>query len=311
MTTIDIESQIVNNFRSFINDINLDTTLDLQVNGAKFLKLYDYISYTYDVYKKINNTINICILSYNIYIYVYLHNTNDNFNFWNYRWLIHILAICIICVNKTNYYKNIIQRLSDWISGWNNRKNTKRLLLSFINKTTLNVVTSIYIVMYINWTLSPITWLIYVPFYILYLTFNVLCLYMLNLIYYNSSYRNTTNSILEYVCKFLDAHQDNIYSSLVEYYHDKSLANLVETDTYIESKSCTICMQDDCANMAQLKQCKHIFCYNCLHEWYNESTHSFKCPLCRVTLDKSLNNMPIIFDILMNLIRNIIQNLVW
>ena len=51
--------------------------------------------------------------------------------------------------------------------------------------------------------------------------------------------------------------------------------------------TCTICMEDKYIDEECITNCNHIFCKNCIHEWFEKKKTS--CPSCRSDIEYYLN----------------------
>lgn len=57
-----------------------------------------------------------------------------------------------------------------------------------------------------------------------------------------------------------------------------ALVAAISPKTEAEGPTCAICLNELTESIGQLSECKHTFCFECIHK---ESVHSTTCPLCR------------------------------
>jgi len=292
--TANLNRQIENFIRD--SDMRVDIN-NRQMNGTELASLYNLYTRIWDTYTNIRKATNIALLSYNIYLW---RNSG-----WNYKCIASVATIGFICLRKTEVYTKAIRWSIGWISGWNNRQTIRTGLVQGRNECLLEVMSAGGVLLGLSWQFSPLTWLMCMPSAITRGLYYGLGLYGLNYILRD----DIQQRLIDFLVEILSTLNSNISGVMNNTNHQQSHAyafeDLVVLHTYPETspQSCSICMQDDRTHMAQINECHHTFCQECLREWYNKPVLVFNCPLCRINLDTPLDASPVIRNVITQLFR--------
>ena len=291
MATINFNQYI----ETFIRESNMRVTVDgNQLSSEDLGTLYNLGSRISTIVINIQNATNIAILSYNIYLW------RDSS--WNPKWIIPVATSGFICLRKFAFYNRLTRWTLGWISGWNTRKTIRTGILQARNESVVEVISAASVVLGLSWRWSPITWLICMPSAIGRGIYYSMGVYGINYILR----ADVQGRILDFIVETLagiDQDLGGVINRGAGANHTIQCEELIEIKTYedTEQQSCPICMQDGYIQMAQIKECRHSFCQECLREWYNKPVRVFNCPLCRINLDTPLDSTPLIRNALIQL----------
>ena len=282
---------------TFIRESNMMANVNgRQLSGEDLATLYNLCNRISTIQKNVQKATNIALLSYNIYLWRECS--------WNAKWIIPVATSGFICLRNWELYNRLTRWSLGWISGWNTRKTIRTGIIQARNESVVEVISAASIVLGLSWRWSPITWLMCMPSAIgrgLYYSMGV---YGINYILRADVQQRVMDFLVE-ILGGIDQDLGGVIGTGTSTHHTKQFEELVALKTYEdnEQQSCPICMQDDRTQMAQIKECTHSFCQECLREWYNKPVRVFNCPLCRINLDTPLGSAPLIRNALTQLFR--------
>ena len=283
---------------TFIRESNMSGTFrGQQLSGDDLMAIYNLGNRILTILGNVQKATNIALLSYNIYLW--------RESAWNAKWIIPVATSGFICARKSILYTRLTRWSLGWFSGWNTRQTIRTAWLQARNESAVEVISAASVMLGLSWSFSPITWLICMPSAIgrgVYFSMAAYCLnYLLR--------ANVQGRIIDFLVETFDGIDSELVESVLglsgNSQYTKQYEELVELKTYenTELQSCPICMQDDHIQMAQIKECRHSFCQECLRNWYNKPVRVFNCPLCRINLDTPLDSAPLIRNALTQLFR--------
>jgi hypothetical protein len=276
----------------------LDTTITIngqRLTSQELAAAYNRGNKIWTVCGNIRKTMDIGLLSYNIYLW--------HADGWNPKWLLPVATTGLICLRKTELYTQATRWTLGWISGWNRRKTIRTGLLQGRNECLFEIMSAVSTIIGLSWRFSSLTWLMCMPAAITRGLYYGVGLYGINIILRADVQQRLINFLTE-VLSELDRNVNDLMVNITGGHNTaKPFEDLVELRTYpdTEQKQCSICLQDDCQQMAQIKECRHEFCQECLRAWYHNPVRIFNCPLCRINLDTPIDNVPVIRNLLTQL----------
>lgn len=289
-----------NNFNRHVETFIRESDMRVTVNGRQLSSddlatLYNLGANLSTIFGNISKATNIALLSYNIYLW------RDSS--WNPKWIVPVATSGFICLRKSTFYNRLTQWTVGWISGWNTRKTVRTGILQARNESVVEVISAASVVLGLSWRWSPITWLMCMPSAIGRGIYYSMGVYGINYILRADVEQLVMDFLVETLAG-IDQDLGGIINRGAGANHTKQFEELVEIKTYenTEQQSCPICMQDGYIHMAQIKECRHTFCQECLREWYNKPVRVFNCPLCRINLDTPLDSSPVIRNALTQLL---------
>ena len=285
---------------NIIRDVDMRININgQQMSGAELASLYNLGTRIWDSYTNIRKAINFVLLSYNIYLW--------RADGWNPRWIIPVATTGLICLRKTELYKNTVRWTLGWFSGWNRQQTIRIGLIQCRNECLYEVISAVGIALSLSWQLSPFTWFMCMPTTILRGLYYGLSIYGLIYILRAEVQQRLFDFLVETLAS-IETEMGTADTGLLAQFlvtDDQAFADLVELLTYPETNPqyCSICIQDNCLQMAQIKECKHTFCQECLYRWYNKPILIFNCPLCRINIDTPINTSSVIRNALDQFLR--------
>lgn len=282
---------------TFIRESDMRATVNgRQLSSEDLSTLYNLGNRLSTILGNVQKATNIALLSYNIYLW--------RESSWNAKWIIPVATSGFICLRKTELYNRLTRWSLGWISGWNTLKTIRTGITQARNESMLEVISSASVMLGLSWRFSTITWLMCMPSAIGRGLYYGISVYGLNYILRADVQQRVMDFFVETLAG-IDQDLGGVINRGASTHHTKQFEELVELKTYedTEPQSCPICMQDDRTQIAQIKECQHSFCQECLREWYNKPVRVFNCPLCRINLDTPLDFTPLIRNTLTQLLR--------
>lgn len=281
---------------TFIRELNTTITINgRRLTSQELAVAYNLGNKIWTIWSNILKTMDIGILSYNIYLW----RTDE----WNPKWVIPVATTGLICLRKTKLYTQATRWALGCISGWNRRKTIRTGLLQSRNECLFEIISSASTVIGLSWRFSSLTWLMCMPAAITRGLYYGVAIYGINILLRADVQQRLINFLTDILSE-LDQNVNYLTANIIgSTPSTRPFEELVELRTYqdTEQKQCSICLQDDHQQMAIINECRHEFCQECLRAWYNNPVRIFNCPLCRINLDTPIDNVPVIRNFLTRL----------
>jgi len=263
------------------------TYWNFQLSERDATNLYNIGSKVYGTVRKIIRVVDVGMLAMNIY--------NWQQSGWNLEYIMPVAVSGLICAKSTGIAKLAITKLSEWASGYSGHRSIRNMIKTARNYAIGQIAVSTTILYGLSWNFNNIERVLNLPGEIFNIGMYSLSIYGCNLIIRPDTQERIINFITELLATSATDMNISIDGSASS---RKPFDELVDTMTYTEPQSCPICMDDEKYELGCIKECQHKFCRECLLEWYRKPVGIFNCPLCRISLDTPIDNVPVIRDML-------------
>jgi len=275
-TPINLNRQIEN----FIRESNMRVNINERVmEGPELASIFNQGIRVWNILINTRTAANIALFSYNMYLW--------QVGNWNSKWIIPVATTGYMCISNTKLFNSGVRWLTGWFSGWNRQQTIRTGLLQARSECLFDVISVVGMMLGLSWRFSPLTWFLCMPTVICRGMFSGLGIYGLNYILRADVQRR----LIDFLADTFSNIDADMFHGIITHNHSILFEDLVELRTCSESEAqtCPICMQDDQTLLAQIKECGHTFCQECLREWYNTAVRVFNCPLCRKNLEPAQN----------------------